>query len=93
MYNDYTGQENTDNEENTTVFFGLVHLSHSQEHYEDLMEQELNLNEDKTEDLYSKALNTVLLPYFPGNSEESTMLMEQSVWYASASTPTPHEGC
>ena len=28
---------------------------------------------------------------FLGNSEESTMLTEQSVWYGSASSPTPNE--
>ena len=40
-------RENMDDEENSTVFFGSVHLSHSQEHYDDLMEQESNLNEEK----------------------------------------------
>ena len=38
--------------------------------------------------MYLKALNAV--PYFSGNSEESTMMMEQSVWYGSASSPTPN---
>ena len=33
-------------------FFGSVNLSHSEEHYNDLLEQEFNLNEDKSEDIY-----------------------------------------
>ena len=43
--------------------------------------------EDKNEDIHSKALNTV--PNSLGNSEESTRLTEQSVWYGSVSSPTP----
>ena len=71
------------------VIFGSVHLSHTQELCNGLMEQDLNLNGDNNEDLYSKLLST--LPYFAGKSKESTMMMEQSVWYGSASSCTPQE--
>ena len=80
-------KENIDDEENSTVSFGSVHLSHTQELCNDLMEQELNPNGDKNMDLYSKMLNTV--PYFAGNSKDSTMMMEQSVWCESTSSSTP----
>ena len=55
-------KENMDDEENSTMVFVSVNMSHSQEHYDDLMEQESNSNRDKTEHLYIKTLNTV--PFF-----------------------------
>ena len=82
-------KEDTDNKENCTVIFDSVHLSHTQEFRNDLMEQELKSNGGKDEDLHSKALNTV--PYLPGNSEESTMMMEPSIWCENLSSPTLQE--
>ena len=52
-------------------------MHHTQEHYNDLMEEELNSNVYKNQDLYLKTQNTV--PCFAGNSDESTMMTEQSV--------------
>ena len=54
-----------------------------------LMEQESNLNGDKNKDLYSKVLHTV--PYFAGNSEESTMMSEQRSWCENSSSPALQE--
>ena len=71
-------RENMKEEENSTVIFDSVHLSHTQEFCKDLMEQELNL--------YWKMQNSVL--YFVGNSEQRTMMMEQSIWCESSSSPT-----
>ena len=58
MCNDCTGN-NIDNEESSVLFFCSVHMSHSQDHHEDLMEQEMNSHEVNIEDLYSKTLNAV----------------------------------
>ena len=70
-------KESSDDKENSTVIVDSVYLIHTHEFGNDLMEQELNLNGDKNDYLYSKALNTV--PYLAGNSEKSTMMMGQSI--------------
>ena len=82
-------KENMDDEENSTVIFDSVHLSHTQEFCNDLMEQESYSNGDTNEALYPKALNTVL--YVIDNSEGSAMMTEQSIWSESSSSPTLQE--
>ena len=82
-------KETTDNDENSAVIFDSAHLSNTQEFCTDLMEQDLNSNSDKNEDLYSKVLHTV--PDYAGNYKESTMMTEQSFWCGNSSSPMLQE--